>query len=93
MKSRKLLILAVSVLSIISIGVYSQFLNELEGNSIQEEQGIPIQEELQYLPIEINDKTTLYEIHEIDGKNLIKYATTNLFDIFSSVEDLSLIHI
>ena len=65
MKSRKLLILAVSILSIISIGVYSQFLNELEG--------IPIQEEQKYLPIVINDETTLYEIHKIDGKNFIKY--------------------
>ena len=84
MKSRKLLILAVSVLSIISIGVYYQFLNELEG--------IPIQEEQQYLPIVINDETTLYEIHKIDGKNLIKYATTNLFNIFSSVEDLTIVY-
>ena len=64
MKSRKLLILAVSVLSIIGIGVYSQFLNELEGIPIQEEQGIPIQEKQQYLPIVINDETTLYEIHK-----------------------------
>jgi len=84
MKSRKLLILAVSILSIISIGVYSQFLNELEGN--------PIQEEQRYFSIVINDETTLYEIHKIDGKNLIKYATTNLFDIFSSVEDLSIVY-
>ena len=84
MKSKKLLILAVSILSIISIGVYSQFLNELEGN--------PIQEEQQYLSIVINDEPTLYEIHKIDGKNLIKYATTNLFDIFSSVEDLSIVY-
>ena len=93
MKSRILLILAVSILSIISIGVYSQFLNELEGNPIQEEkQDIPIQEEQQYLPIVINDETTQYEIHKIDGKNLIKYATTDLFDIFSSVEDLSIVY-
>jgi len=93
MKSRKLLILAVSILSIISIGVYSQFLNGLEGNPIQEEkQDIPIQEEQKYFPIVINDQTTLYEIHKIDGKNLIKYATTNLFDIFSSVEDLSIVY-
>ena len=66
------------------IGVYSQFLNELED--------IPIQEEQQYLPIVINDETTLYEIHKIDGKNLIKYATTNLFNIFSSVEDLTIVY-
>ncbi|MDE0831760.1 MAG: hypothetical protein OSA03_01325 [Nitrosopumilus sp.] len=84
MKSRKLLILAVSILSIIGIGVYSQFLNELED--------IPIQEEQKYLPIVINDETTLYEIHKIDGKNLIKYATTNLFNIFSSVEDLTIVY-
>ena len=84
MKSRKLLILAVSVLSIIGIGIYSQFLNELEG--------IPIQEKQQYLPIVINDETTLYEIHKIDGKNLIKYATTDLFNIFSSVEDLVIVY-
>ena len=84
MKSKKLLILAVSILSIVSIGVYSQFFNELEG--------VPIQEEQQYLPITINDKTTLYEIHEIEGKNLIKFATTNLFNIFSSVEDLAIVY-
>ena len=93
MKSRKLLILAVSVLSIIGIGVYSQFLNELEGVPIQEEgQYVPIQEEQQYLPIVINGETTLYEIHKIDGKNLIKYTTTNLFNIFSSVEDLTIVY-
>ena len=85
MKSKKVVILVTSILLIISIGVYSQFLNELEG--------IPIQEEKQkHLPITINDKTTLYEIHKIDGKNLIKYSTTNLFDIFSSVEDLSIVY-
>ena len=80
MKSKKVVILAASVLLIISIGVYSQFLNELED--------IPIQEEQKYLPITINDEMVLYEIHKIEGKNLIKFATTNLFDIFSSVEDL-----
>ena len=85
MKSKKVVILVTSILLIISIGVYSQFLNELEG--------IPIQEEKQkHLPITINDKTTLYEIHKIDGKNLIKYATTNLFNIFSSVEDLTIVY-
>jgi len=84
MKSKKVVILAVSILSIIGIGVYSQFLNELED--------IPIQEKQQYLPIVINDETTLYEIHKIDGKNLIKFYTNNLFDVFSSVEDLSIVY-
>jgi hypothetical protein len=83
MKSRKIAILATSVLLIISIGVYFQFFNELED--------IPIQEEGKYFPITINDETTLYEIHQIDGKNLIKYTSTNLFNIFSSVEDLTIV--
>jgi len=84
MKSKKVVILAVIVLSIISIGVYFQFLNESED--------IPIQEKQKYLPITVNDETTLYEIHKIDGKNLIKFRTTNLFDIFSSVEDLAIVY-
>ena len=87
MKSKKVVILATSILLIISIGVYSQFFNELEGIPIQEEeQGIPIQEEKPYLPITINDQTTLYEIHKIDGKNLIKYEMSDLFNVYSSVE-------
>ena len=45
MKSKKIVILAASILLIISIGVYSQFFNELEDIPIQEEkQDIPIQE-------------------------------------------------
>ena len=45
MESKKIVILAASILLIISIGVYSQFFNELEGTPIQEEeQGIPIRE-------------------------------------------------
>mgnify|MGYP006429929953 FL=1 len=93
MKSKKVVILAASILLIISIGVYSQFLNELEDIPIQEQkQDIPIQENQKYLPITINDETTLYEIHKIDGKNLIKFAMTNFFDIFASVEDLAIMH-
>ena len=84
MKSRKLVILAVSILLIIGIGVYFQFFNELED--------IQIQEEIKYIPITINDKTTLYEIHQIDGENLIKYSENNLFNIFSSVEDLTVVY-
>ena len=80
MKSKKVVILATSILLIISIGVYSQFLNEIEDS--------PIQEDQKYLPITINDETTLYEIHKVDGKNLIKFTTTNLFNVYSSVEDL-----
>ena len=38
MESKKIVILAASILLIISIGVYSQFFNELEGIPIQEEE-------------------------------------------------------
>tara|TARA_B110000438_G_scaffold64008_1_gene64560 strand:- start:173 stop:1114 length:942 start_codon:yes stop_codon:yes gene_type:complete len=93
MKSRKVVILAVSIILIITIGVYSQFFNGLEDIPIQEEkQDIPIQEDRKYFPITINDETILYEIHKIDGKNLIKYSTSNLFNIFSSVEDLTIVY-
>ena len=89
MKSKKVVILATSILLIISIGVYSQFLNEIEDSPIQEkEKDSPIQEDQKYIPITINDETTLYEIHKVDGKNLIKFTTTNLFNVYSSVEDL-----
>ena len=84
MKSKKVVILATSILLIISIGVYSQFLNEIEDS--------PIQEDQKYLPITINDETTLYEIHKVDGKNLIKFTTTNLFNVYSSVEDLYIVY-
>jgi len=84
MKSSKIVILATSVLLVISIGVYFQFFNELEE--------IPIQEERPYLPITINDETILYEIYQIDGENFIIYATTNLFNIFSNIEDLSVVY-
>lgn len=79
----KVVILAISILLVISIGVYSQFLNEKESISIQQKQ--------QHFPITVNDETTLYEIHTVNGKELIKLATTNLFDIFSSTEDLYII--
>ena len=79
----KVVILAISILLVISIGVYSQFLNEKES--------IPIQQKQQHFPITVNDETTLYEIHTVNGKDLIKLATTNLFDIFSSTEDLYII--
>jgi len=92
MKSRKVVVLAASVLLIISIGVYFQFFNELEDIPVQEGQNIPVQEGQKYLPITINDETTVYEIHKIDGKNLIKYATGNLFNVFSSVEDLTIVY-
>ena len=102
MESKKIVILAASILLIISIGVYSQFFNELEGIPIQEEeqsipiqeeeQSIPIQEKKPYLPITINDQTTLYEIHNIDGKNLIKYEMSDLFNVYSSVEDLTIVY-
>ena len=93
MESKKIVILAASILLIISIGVYSQFFNELEGIPIQEEeQGIPIQEIKPYFPVTINDQTTLYEIHNIDGKNLIKYEMSDLFNVYSSVEDLTIVY-
>ena len=45
MKSGKVVILATSILLIISIGAYFQFFNELDDIPIQEEkQDIPIQE-------------------------------------------------
>jgi hypothetical protein len=84
MKSSKIVILATSLLLVISIGFYFQFFNELEE--------IPIQEERPYLPITINDETILYEIYQIDGENFIIYATTNLFNIFSNIEDLSVVY-
>ena len=93
MKSKKVVILATSILLIISIGVYSQFLNEIEDSPIQEkEKDSPIQEDQKYLPITINDETTLYEIHKVDGKNLIKFTTTNLFNVYSSIEDLTIVY-
>ena len=93
MKSKKVVILATSILLIISIGVYSQFLNEIEDSPIQEkEKDSPIQEDQKYLPITINDETTLYEIHKVDGKNLIKFRTTNLFNVYSSIEDLTIVY-
>ena len=58
----------------------------------EQKQDIPIQEQKQYLPITINDETTQYEIHNIDGKNLIKFATTNLFNVYSSIEDLAIVY-
>lgn len=79
----KVVILVISILLVISIGVYSQFLNEKES--------IPIQQKQQHFPITVNGETTLYEIHTVNGKELIKLATTNLFDIFSSTEDLYII--
>ena len=57
-------------------------MNEFEDIPIQEQkqeipiqeqkQDIPIQEQKQYLPITINDETTQYEIHQIDGEELNK---------------------
>ena len=93
MKSRKIVILVTSVLLIISIGVYFQFFNELEDIPIQEEkQDISIQENGKYLPITIKDEIILYEIHKIDGKNLIKYETSDIFNVYSSIEDLTIIY-
>ena len=93
MKSRKIVILVTSVLLIISIGVYFQFFNELEDIPIQEEkQDISIQENGKYLPITIKDEIILYEIHKIDGKNLIKYETSDIFNVYSSIENLTIIY-
>ncbi len=92
MKSGKVVILATSILLIISIGAYFQFFNELEDIPIQEEkQDIPIQEK-ENLRVTINDKTTLYEIYKINGKDMIKYESSNIFNVFSTVDDLTVVY-
>jgi len=93
MKSGKVVILTASILLVISIGVYFQFFNELEDTPIQQEkQNTTIQENQKYFPVTINDETIMYEIHKIDGKNLIKYSMNDLFNVYSSIEDLTIVY-
>ena len=92
MKSGKIVILASSILLIISIGVYFQFFNELEDIPIQEEKQDVETQGGENLRVTINDRTTLYEIYKINGKNMIKYESSNIFNVFSTVDDLTVVY-
>jgi hypothetical protein len=76
----KISIVAIPVFLILITGIYFGYYGETENSSVQKEP--------EYMSIKAEGKTILFEVEDIQGVKLTKWANGNLFDVYGNVEDI-----